>query len=623
MHACLSERVVEGLLRNDLRFRGVVVSDFLELSMSRDVDIQGAAVMSVQAGCDLIMICRPMALQMQALQGLELGLDGATLELSKVYASVLRVTEWKSRCTSWEAALNPPGTRVLGSLRIFHKELSRSAYSQSITVVRDSKRQLPVTKRMRKGQAGYESMRGSTVGWPILLLTPLITPLPSSRYHSPGDTATVMKNSELIFERFGAILGTHSSTKVVHTSYSAYGVRPRHEELISQARKVVIITADVKRNMYQSAFAKHVALLCNQNSNTASAKTCAVAAVASPYDFATDALIDPYVCTYDYTETALKSLARVLYGEVGILYREVQAKGAFLKGKVPASTHVFGQQWLVEKADFQRDSISLTNLLIALRSEPETASFGIDHVSAESLMRGHHKIQTHHLMIRNPSERRATHTGALTKELFGFCAVYHIKESASGYIGLLVVDPRQRKQSIGRTLQARAIQALQHTPGVATIHLGLPTPTTLPGVPISPHSTHEWLSHGGWNFNGSERQSRITADHLQHWKAPEGLCRSLSSKLSDVKFEIMQARQEHASGILDHVKLTPSSSFEMLYKLLLSEGVPIIRAKSLQDGTTIGTGAYHSFSQSLFYSMNESSELMPCSSMYVIDNASH
>lgn len=40
MHACLSERIVNGLLRKDMRFKGVVVSECLELSLSRDVGIR-------------------------------------------------------------------------------------------------------------------------------------------------------------------------------------------------------------------------------------------------------------------------------------------------------------------------------------------------------------------------------------------------------------------------------------------------------------------------------------------------------------------------------------------------------------------------------------------------------
>lgn len=262
-HACLSERIVDGLLRKEMGFKGVVVSECLELSLSRDIGIQGAAVMGVRAGCDLVMVCRSLSLQTEALQGLELGIEGGTLEASKVEAAVSRILDLKSRCTSWEAALNPRGTEGLKMLRQSHRELSKTAYNRSVTVVRDTKGVLPLTNRMTRDR-------------PILLLTPLITPLPSSMYHSLESDTPETRRSELVFQKFGATLGTHASAKVIHTSYSAHGIRPRHEELIGQAAAVIIITASANTNKYQRAFSKHATLLCNQQLLSSGPKPCIV-----------------------------------------------------------------------------------------------------------------------------------------------------------------------------------------------------------------------------------------------------------------------------------------------------------------------------------------------------------
>lgn len=262
-HACLSERIVDQLLRKEMGFKGVVVSECLELSLSRDIGIQGAAVMGVRAGCDLVMVCRSLPLQTEALQGLELGIEGGTLEASKVEAAVSRILDLKSRCTSWDLALNPAGAEGLKMLKQSHRDLSKSAYNRSITVVRDTKGVLPLTGSM-------------TNNGPILLLTPLVTPLPSSMYHLLGSDTPESRYSELIFQEFGARLGTHASRKVIHTSYSAHGIRPRHEELVSQAAAVVIITASANTNKYQRAFSKHAALLCSQRLHSSDPKPCIV-----------------------------------------------------------------------------------------------------------------------------------------------------------------------------------------------------------------------------------------------------------------------------------------------------------------------------------------------------------
>jgi beta-N-acetylhexosaminidase len=517
--------------------------------------------MGIRAGCDLVMVCRSLPLQTEALQGLELGLEGGTLEESKVQASVSRIIELKTRCTSWEAALGPAGAHALEILRKSHKDLSRTAYNRSITVVRDSNGQLPLTQAVARGR-------------PILLLTPLITPLPSSKYHSPEDIAPEMRSSELVFQRFGAILGKHASTKVIHTSYSAHGVRSRHEDLISQAAAVVLITADANRNKYQSAFAKHVTLLCNQKSGSIGFKPCAVVAVTSPYDFASDSSIDPYICTYDYTETALRSLVLLLCGET-------QAKGKLPGGITQTKARTSRAQWLVEKFNYERDSTSLTNLLNAVRSDPETASLGLDHISTDGFLFQNDKIDNHQFVVRNSS----------TKELFGYCASYYFEDSATGYLGFLIVDPKRRKKSIGDSLHSRALQALQQIPGITAIQLGLPIPNTLPGVPShgdNREEIHEWFGSRDWHLDSSIKQSRIMLSDLQGWKSPEGLSRSLN--LNDVKYEILQGSQEQAL-VFEHVRLSSSPALEMLYTLASNGkiGSGVIRAKSLQDGEIIGT----------------------------------
>jgi beta-N-acetylhexosaminidase len=53
MHACLSEQVVNDLLRNELHFEGVVISDCLEMeALSHNIGVGGGTVMAVNAGCD-------------------------------------------------------------------------------------------------------------------------------------------------------------------------------------------------------------------------------------------------------------------------------------------------------------------------------------------------------------------------------------------------------------------------------------------------------------------------------------------------------------------------------------------------------------------------------------------
>lgn len=58
-HACLSDQVVDGLLRQELGFNGVAISECLEMeALYQEIGVKGGTVMAVEAGCDLILLCK-------------------------------------------------------------------------------------------------------------------------------------------------------------------------------------------------------------------------------------------------------------------------------------------------------------------------------------------------------------------------------------------------------------------------------------------------------------------------------------------------------------------------------------------------------------------------------------
>lgn len=65
--ATLSEKILGGLLRKELRFRGAVFSDALEMkAITGRFGIGEAVVRAVSAGCDVVMVCRGEMLQEEA-----------------------------------------------------------------------------------------------------------------------------------------------------------------------------------------------------------------------------------------------------------------------------------------------------------------------------------------------------------------------------------------------------------------------------------------------------------------------------------------------------------------------------------------------------------------------------
>jgi beta-N-acetylhexosaminidase len=498
MHACLSDRVVDGLLREELGFDGVVVSECLEMdSLCQNIGVNGGTVMAVQAGCDILLLCRSFQHQLDAISGFKLDLDNAMITKERVRRSLNRVLAMKSRCTSWEKALNPPGISLLSRLQPSHTALSTKAYNSSITVVRDQHGFLPLTNIIEPEEE-------------LLLLTPLVKPLAASAasravsaQHSAGSPEPLWErgnpglSGERVFRELGRSLARQRSGRVLHTSYTANGVRPQHESLISRASAVIVVTADANRNMYQSGFTKHVSMMCSMQytaDGEKKEKPIIVVAVSSPYDFSTDTSIGTYICTYDFTETALVSLVKVLHGDItptGSLPGTISRSEKLTQSK----TH-----WLVETFNEERDG---ENLDVLIQEIVECCAPGqrseLRGATSNSFLLRQQNVLEAHFVVRNSS----------TSALYGFCSTYFFKSTGTGAIGTIFVHPGRRKLSIGQSLHNRAIRTLLQWEGIKRFQLGSRLPSIYLGIP----SDH-----------GPERK------RLRSWFANLG-CKSPSSTL--------------------------------------------------------------------------------------------
>jgi beta-N-acetylhexosaminidase len=581
MHACLSEQVIDGLLRSDLKFDGVVVSECLEMeALSHNIGVGGGTVMAVNAGCDVVLLCRSFSVQQEALKGLKTGVENAMISKARIYNSLRRVLEMKSKCTSWEKALNPPGISYLETLQPSHTALSTKAYNSSITVVRDKNRLLPLSSTLDTDEE-------------LLLLTPLVKPLAASAASralsdSVADksaepaawerTASVM-SGERVFRELGRSLARQRNGRVLHTSYTANGVRPVHENLINRAGAIIVLTADANRNLYQHGFTKHVSMICNMQSTGGEKreKPLIVVAVSSPYDFAMDASIGTYICTYDFTETALNSLVKVLFGEL--------TPTGTLPGTISKSQKLqhSKQHWLVENFNNERDANALDALIKAVMEEaPSNQRSELSSASSNSFILHHAEVEESHFVVRNSS----------TQALYGFCSTYFFKATGTGVIGALFVDPARRKLSIGHSLHNRAIRTLLQKEGIRRFQLGSRLPSIFLGIPTGHQAERKrlrsWFANLGWNAALSRPVCNMVARNLLNWSPPEGMAKSLAS--AGIQFDLVYG-WDYAGPVLDLIKTSNRQGLAEVYKLALSDPTAcgIIRAMRPEDGVLVGT----------------------------------
>lgn len=107
-----SERAIHGLLREEMHFNGVIVTDDLEMGALKKIcPLEDAAVRSLRAGCDLAMICRDTAAAARAIQHVEAAVTSGQLDSIRLEQSTARIASLSARY----ANPSPPPPSCVGS----------------------------------------------------------------------------------------------------------------------------------------------------------------------------------------------------------------------------------------------------------------------------------------------------------------------------------------------------------------------------------------------------------------------------------------------------------------------------------------------------------------------------
>ena len=93
--ACLSSAICTDILRNELGFEGIIVTDSMQMqAITSNYDSGEAAVKALQAGCDMILM--PMDLD-KAVAGVQEAVENGTLTERRIDRSVKRILDEKKK----------------------------------------------------------------------------------------------------------------------------------------------------------------------------------------------------------------------------------------------------------------------------------------------------------------------------------------------------------------------------------------------------------------------------------------------------------------------------------------------------------------------------------------------
>lgn len=292
--ATLSPEILTGLLRRELGFRGVIVTDALDMGAIHQGEGLGeAGVQAALAGADLLLVSAAPEDQERVYRALNEAGRSERLDAADLRASTARILALKS----WLEQQDQPDLSVVACAE--HQAVADEIAARSITLVRDDAGLLPLRLKPEDNLA-------------LVLPQPSdLTPADTSSYVSP-----VLGRELHRFHPNVSELSVPSSPGVGDIAAVLAALRG--------ADMVILGTINAFSQSGQAELAQAV---------LASGIPTIIAALRMPYDLASFPSASTYLCAYSLLEPSMRALARVLFGQAEALGRlPVSIPGLYPRG---------------------------------------------------------------------------------------------------------------------------------------------------------------------------------------------------------------------------------------------------------------------------------------------------
>jgi beta-N-acetylhexosaminidase len=269
--ATLSKPIITGVLRDELGYDGVVITDALTMQGVRDgFGDDRIPVLALNAGVDQLLMPAPGKLDVAYNAVLD-AVDSGELTESRINQSVRRVLTLKQK----QGLFDPDNVMVdAGGIDSVvgidaHQQRAQEITDSTVTLVKDDTNSLPLAKGSQK----------------VLVTGASVTAGLADRISARGPAATAYNT------------GTSPNDATIATAVSE-----------AQASDQVVVATN--KAWTSAGQQKLVTQLL------ATGKPVVVVAVRDPYDIAYFTDAPTYLATYSTTAISVESLARVLFGEV-------------------------------------------------------------------------------------------------------------------------------------------------------------------------------------------------------------------------------------------------------------------------------------------------------------------
>ena len=275
--ATLARPVMDGLLRRDLGFGGVAITDALDMHALDQGPNQVLDVLAaLRAGVDLLLLAVDPVGRERVTSGLRHAARRGLLDVGGIERSVARVSALRRRLGA--AAANRPDLSVVGSAA--HGALSRVVAERSITLVRDADGVLP----LRLGPTDR-----------------ILAVMPRPEDLTPADTSSTVAP------------GLAAALRTVHADVEEIVVaREPDDRAIAAVRERATGAAAIIAGTLAVASGSGQARLVDALLDAG--PPVVTVALRTPWDLAAYPTSTTHLCTYSILPGPLEALARVLVG---------------------------------------------------------------------------------------------------------------------------------------------------------------------------------------------------------------------------------------------------------------------------------------------------------------------
>lgn len=270
----LSQPVLTGLLREELGYNGIVVTDCLEMSAIDEFYGPGpGAVQALRAGADMVLISHTYEKQVAALEAVAIAVESGELALERIDEALGRVMALKDKLALDEPLL--PWTETEKEIATEANKAVAIRWSEAtVTLVKNEGGLLPLSRTAE-----------TLVLWPDIV---------------PVSVADEMLSGQ---GTLGDFLGRYVASIVERRLSDTDALAD-----LDSFRQIVVVTYDASKHPVERDIAREVVRLAGE-------RTVAVS-VRNPLDLLLYPDVPAYIAVYECRPLALAAAAKALVGEL-------------------------------------------------------------------------------------------------------------------------------------------------------------------------------------------------------------------------------------------------------------------------------------------------------------------